>query len=229
MTSKNHDEDEPGAGEPRPSDAGPLGLLGGLGGLGGLGDLIGEAREHLEQATAQAQDVTVTGRAGGGAVEIVMSGNLEVESVTISKDVVDPEDVSMLEDLVLAAVRDAVTAALDVRDRATSSLMPDTLDIGAMMSGLLGGFGGEPGGGFAGGIEVGGQLPDLGALLGGLFGGDAGPHPVEEAFDDAFEDDFDDEDDGNDDPDFEADFEAAADSTADDSEHPHSPGGTEAH
>ena len=51
--------------------------------------------------------MTVEGTAGGGAVTATVTGHGDIKSVTISKDVVDPDDVEMLQDLVTAAVNDA--------------------------------------------------------------------------------------------------------------------------
>jgi DNA-binding YbaB/EbfC family protein len=116
-----------------------LGQLGGAVRVGGLGSLLDRAREQLEEASAQAEDAVVTGRAGGGAVEVDMSGNLDVLAVRISRDVVDPADVAMLEDLVLAAVRQAVAEASAVREHAASSLFPEGVDLGEMVQGLLSG------------------------------------------------------------------------------------------
>ncbi|MGD8251002.1 MAG: YbaB/EbfC family nucleoid-associated protein [Desulfobacterales bacterium] len=52
---------------------------------------------------------TIEGSAGGGMVKAVANGRQQILSVTIDKEVVDPEDVDMLQDLVLAAVNDALT------------------------------------------------------------------------------------------------------------------------
>ena len=57
---------------------------------------------------------TVTATAGGGAITIVMTGHLHVESVKIAPEVIDPEDPSMLEDLVLSAVNEAIQKAQDL-------------------------------------------------------------------------------------------------------------------
>jgi DNA-binding YbaB/EbfC family protein len=61
----------------------------------------------LEQAQAVQQQV-VEGQAGGGAVKVRVNGAMQFQSVSIDPDAVDPDDVPMLEDLVLAALRDAV-------------------------------------------------------------------------------------------------------------------------
>lgn len=63
-------------------------------------DLAGVQKE-LEEAT-------VEGLAGGGSVKVVMTGQQEIRAVKISKEAVDPEDVEMLEDLVMVAVKDAL-------------------------------------------------------------------------------------------------------------------------
>ncbi len=87
-------------------------LLGGLGGSGGLGGLLEQA-QHMMAAAAEAAEATVEGSSGGGAVRIQMNGRMEFSSVTIDPAVVDPDDVDMLEDLVLAALRDAATKVAD--------------------------------------------------------------------------------------------------------------------
>lgn len=57
---------------------------------------------------------TVEGTAGGGVVKVVANGHLEVSSVTIAPEAVDPEDVEMLQDLVLAAVNEALRKAQEM-------------------------------------------------------------------------------------------------------------------
>src|SRR5204862_7405964 len=57
---------------------------------------------------------TVTGTAGGGMVEVVANGHQKVLSVTVKREVVDPADVEMLQDLVLAAVNDAMAKAREL-------------------------------------------------------------------------------------------------------------------
>src|SRR5437762_5564394 len=57
---------------------------------------------------------TVTGTAGGGMVEVVANGHQKVLSVTVKREVVDPADVEMLQDLVLAAVNDAMEKAREL-------------------------------------------------------------------------------------------------------------------
>ena len=77
---------------------------------GGLGDMMKKAQEmqaNLQKAQAELANQEVTGEAGGGMVKVVMRGNHEVNRVTIDPTLID-DDVEMLEDLVAAAVNDAV-------------------------------------------------------------------------------------------------------------------------
>ncbi len=79
-----------------------------------MGDLQRIAREmqaNLERAQTELASATVEGSAGGGAVVVVMTGTQECREVRIAKDAVDPDDVETLQDLVLAAVKDALDRA----------------------------------------------------------------------------------------------------------------------
>ncbi|MCD9625440.1 YbaB/EbfC family nucleoid-associated protein [Rhabdothermincola salaria] len=127
-----------------------------------LNAILGQAMEMQQQlleAQAAAADAEVTGHAGGGAVTVTVTGGLEFRSVSIRPDAVDPDDVEMLEDLVLAALQDAMG---QVGEMQQSSL--GGLDMGAL--GGLGGLGGTAGAG--GPADL-----DMGALLGGVIETDA--------------------------------------------------------
>ncbi|MBM3190595.1 MAG: YbaB/EbfC family nucleoid-associated protein [Chloroflexi bacterium] len=65
-------------------------------------------QNQMAQAQASLEDETVTATVGGGAVTIEMTGAQEVRSIKISPDVVDPEDVEMLQDLIMAAFKEAM-------------------------------------------------------------------------------------------------------------------------
>jgi nucleoid-associated protein EbfC len=69
--------------------------------LQGLQSRVGEIQEKLKS-------VRVTGSAGGGLVTVDMNGQMQVEKVTIAPEAVDPQDIPMLQDLVLAAMTDAM-------------------------------------------------------------------------------------------------------------------------
>ena len=62
----------------------------------------------LAKAQEELADKSVEASVGGGAVKVVMNGRQEIKSITISPEVVDPEDVEMLQDLVQAAVSEAI-------------------------------------------------------------------------------------------------------------------------
>jgi nucleoid-associated protein EbfC len=75
-----------------------------------MGDLLRQAmalQEQLVAAQDEARQRTVTGRAGGGLVRVVMTGGGDVDDVEIETEAIDPADPELLEDLVLAAFRDA--------------------------------------------------------------------------------------------------------------------------
>lgn len=63
---------------------------------------------EMEQTQAELAEKEITTTAGGGAVEVTINGNKQITKLSIDKDVVDPDDVEMLEDLVTAAVNEAI-------------------------------------------------------------------------------------------------------------------------
>ena len=66
-----------------------------------------ELQNQMAQAEAALADATVTATVGGGAVTVEMSGTQELLSIKIEPEVVDPEDVEMLQDLIMAAFKEA--------------------------------------------------------------------------------------------------------------------------
>jgi len=83
----------------------------------GMGNMMKQAQK-LQAKMAKMQeelaDRTVEGTAGGGMVKVVANGRQQVLNIVIEKDVVDPEDVEMLQDLVLAAVNDALSKSQEM-------------------------------------------------------------------------------------------------------------------
>ena len=69
---------------------------------------IMKIQEQMLQTQEELGEKTVTATAGGGVIEVVMTGHQRVESITIDPDAVDPEDVEMLQDLIIAAVNEAL-------------------------------------------------------------------------------------------------------------------------
>ncbi len=78
----------------------------GLGGGGGANPLA-QAQEMLAKAQQELAEAEVEGTAGGGAVRITMSGDQKIIGIKLEPEVVDPDDVDMLQDLIMAAIADA--------------------------------------------------------------------------------------------------------------------------
>jgi len=110
-------DDEPQGGAPGPA----------MPDLGGLLDSF----QKVQDARAQVYE----GVAGGGAVRVRASGDMTFESVEIRPDVVDPGDVAMLNDLVLAALHSLSTAMLSAQQQAMGAL--GGLDVGALLGGAV--------------------------------------------------------------------------------------------
>ncbi len=101
--------------------------------LNALLSRLGEMQQNLQEAQASAAARVLEGRAGGGAVRVRATGDLEFQEVSIDPSVVDPADVDMLQDLILAALRDVVEQA-----HAGAADALGDLDIGGGLGGLLG-------------------------------------------------------------------------------------------
>jgi hypothetical protein len=99
-------------------------------GMGNLQRMALQMQQEMERVQAELGEAEVEGSAGGGVVRAVVTGKQSVVSITIDPTAVDPADVEMLQDLVTAALNDA----LDASRRLAESKM------GAMSS--LGGLGG---------------------------------------------------------------------------------------
>ena len=65
-------------------------------------------QRQMEETTKELEEKEYTAAAGGGAVTVTVSGKKEVVSIKLSEEVVDPDDIEMLEDLVMAAVNEAI-------------------------------------------------------------------------------------------------------------------------
>src|SRR5258706_531603 len=70
---------------------------------------LGQMQEKLARAQQDLEERVATGTAGGGAVTIAITGGMKVQSLKIEPEVIDPNDVGMLEDLVTAAVNEALS------------------------------------------------------------------------------------------------------------------------
>ena len=78
------------------------------GGSGAMLQQLQKLQEEMVKTQEALGDETVTVTAGGGAITVVISGHQKIQSITIEPEVVDPDDVEMLQDLVMAAVNEAI-------------------------------------------------------------------------------------------------------------------------
>ncbi len=101
---------------------------------GSMNNLMKQAQRmqrQMEEKQKELEDKVWEASAGGGAVTVRVSGKKEIESVTLSKEVVDPDDIEMLQDLIVAATNEALRKMEDEQAEMFGSL-----------SGALGGAGG---------------------------------------------------------------------------------------
>ena len=101
---------------------------------GNMNNIMKQAQKmqkQMEEATKELQEKEVTSSAGGGVVEVTVSGNREVTNVTFDPEAVDPDDVEMLEDLIMAATNEALRQIEEISAQSMSKI-----------TGGLGGMGG---------------------------------------------------------------------------------------
>ena len=92
-------------------------MYGGMGGMGNMAGMMKKVQKLQSQMKTMQEDLkkrTVEVTAGGGAVKVVFNGDKELQSLTIDKAAVDPEEVEMLQDLVMAAVNESIKKVDDM-------------------------------------------------------------------------------------------------------------------
>ncbi len=97
----------------------------GGGGAGNMQQLARQAQkmqEAMETATAELEEKEYTATSGGNAVKVVATGKMEIKSIEIEPEVIDPEDSEMLADLVMAAVNEALRAAAQDKEETMGAL-----------------------------------------------------------------------------------------------------------
>ena len=90
-------------------------------------------QRQMEETAKELETKEYTATAGGGAIEVTVSGQKKLTKVTLAEEIVDPDDIEMLQDLIIAAANEALTKADE--------------DSAQAFSGLAGGLGGGLGGG----------------------------------------------------------------------------------
>ena len=103
---------------------------------GNMNNIMKQAQKmqkQMEEAQKALEEQEITAKAGGGAVEVTVSGKHEVTKVKLSEEVVDPDDIEMLEDLIMAATNEAFR-----------KLDEESQNSMAKITGGMGGLGGLP-------------------------------------------------------------------------------------
>ena len=123
-----------------------------------LNKMLEQAQQMLAQqqeAQEKLKDERVEATAGGGMVRVVMTGDLRIDTLAIDPDAVDPEDVEMLQDMVIAAVNEALRSAEEIQQKAMGGAEAGGFDPMSALDAL--GLGG--GGALGGAMAPGGGMP----------------------------------------------------------------------
>ena len=101
---------------------------------GNMANLMKQAQKmqrQMEEASKEIEEKEITAAAGGGVVEVTVSGKKEVTKIKIDPEAVDPDDVEMLQDMVIAAVNEAMRAA-DADAASNMSRLTGGLNLGGL-------------------------------------------------------------------------------------------------
>jgi DNA-binding YbaB/EbfC family protein len=103
--------------------------------MGGMLQKVQQLQEEMAKTQEALADETVSVTAGGGAIEITITGQQRLKAVKIDPDVVDPEDVEMLQDLIVASVNEAIERSQEMAAERLSALtgglgLPPGLGLG---------------------------------------------------------------------------------------------------
>lgn len=101
-----------------------------------MNQLMKMAQDMSKQMEDKMNSIEAEGNAGGGMVKVILNGHKNILSVEISKDVVDPEDIEMLQDLITAAFNDAVSKVDEEMKDNLGSSMPGGLPGGMPFPGF---------------------------------------------------------------------------------------------
>ena len=99
---------------------------------GNMNNLMKQAQK-MQRQMKELEEKEITATAGGGAVEVTVSGKREITKIKLSEEVVDPDDIEMLEDLIMAATNEALR---QLEDFSASSMSKITGGIGGGLGGL---------------------------------------------------------------------------------------------
>ncbi|HOC30745.1 MAG TPA: YbaB/EbfC family nucleoid-associated protein [Armatimonadota bacterium] len=102
-------------------------MAGPFGGMKDLGKLLKEAQqvgEKMKKVEEELASTEVTGTSGGGMVTATVTGGGQVIGLKISPEVVDPDDIELLEDLVISAISEAMEKSQEIRQEKLGGVMP---------------------------------------------------------------------------------------------------------
>ncbi|MCC5909544.1 MAG: YbaB/EbfC family nucleoid-associated protein [Clostridiaceae bacterium] len=97
----------------------------GMGGMPNMNNMMKQAQKmqkQMEEMQAEVEKKEVEASAGGGAVVVKMTGKKEIINIDIKPEVVDPDDVEMLQDLIIAAVNEAIRSAEEMVSKEMSKI-----------------------------------------------------------------------------------------------------------
>ena len=91
---------------------------------------VQKMQQDMQQAQEDLAKETITASAGGGVVKATMTGSQELVSIEIDPEAVDPEDVEMLQDMILAAVNEAMTSSQEMASQKLGGITGGLGDLG---------------------------------------------------------------------------------------------------
>ncbi len=102
-----------------------------------MADMFGkltEFQKRMDEVKEQLNQLEVEAEAGGGMVKVIANGNREITSIKLDRDIIDPNDTEMLEDLIIAGINQALKkaeeASQDKMAEVTKGMLPGGLDLG---------------------------------------------------------------------------------------------------
>ncbi len=109
--------------------------FGGFGGGANMQQLMRQAQkmqQQMQEAQEKLEAAEYEATSGGGMVSVKVSGSRELTSITIDPQVVDPDDIEMLQDLIIAAVNEAIRKGEEARESAMSRMAPGLGGMGGL-------------------------------------------------------------------------------------------------
>lgn len=85
---------------------------------------VQKMQQNMMKAQEEIAKMTVEGSAGGGSVKVIVTGDRRVQGITLAPEAVDPDDIEMLQDLILAAINDGMAKAEQLAEAEMKKVMP---------------------------------------------------------------------------------------------------------